>query len=248
MTANAAKVGSTSRSVPLAVVMPAYNEAEVIASVLSGIMALPNVHVIVIDDASTDETAALARRAGATVVPMSVQIGAWGATQAGIRYALRLGFTRVVTMDADGQHLPQYVSSLIEPIERGVANTVIGACPSRGSWLRRIAWVLMRSTSGVRIEDLTSGFRAYDAKSMEVLSSWRATFLDYQDVGVLSLLLSQNLELADVEVAMLPRENGGSRIFRSWKAVAYYMCHTLLLGFSKRRIRRYRAPRLRSVS
>jgi len=235
-------------TVPLAVVMPAFNEAAVIVSVVSGVLALPGVHLILVDDASVDGTAALARDAGATVVPMCIQVGAWSATQAGIRYARRLGYTRVVTMDADGQHLPDYIQTLIEPIERGVANTVIGACPRRGSLSRQIAWALMRLTSGVRIEDLTSGFRAYDEKSMAVLASWRATFLDYQDVGVLTLLLSQDLAVTDVEVTMLPRGNGGSRIFRSWRAVLYYMCHTLLLGLSKRRIPHYRGPKLHSVS
>ena len=75
---------------------------------------------------------------------------------------------------------------------------------------------------------------------MRELASWRATYLDFQDVGVLSLLMGKGLTVMDVPVTMAERRNGHSRIFRTWLAVVYYMCHSLLLGLTKRRIRRYR--------
>ena len=61
-----------------------------------------------------------------------------------------------------------------------------------------------------------------------------ATLLEYQDVGVLVLLQSQGLTIEDVEVTMLPRRSGTSRVYHSWLIVFYYMCQTLLLSFSKR--------------
>jgi hypothetical protein len=114
------------------------------------------------------------------------------------------------------------------------ADVVIGACTERGSALRKIAWKLMKRVSGLRLEDLTSGFRIYDYRAIRRLAGWQATLLEYQDVGVLTTLQASGLRIADVEVAMLPRRHGISRVFYSWASVMYYMAYTLLLGFTKR--------------
>ena len=231
------------RAVPAAgpaVVMPAHNEVEAIGDVIRGLRQHCDYPVIVIDDCSTDGTAAEAARHGAIVLPLAVQLGAWGATQTGIRYALRHGHTLVISMDADGQHDPAHLAQLIKPVVDGLAQVSIGACVDRGSRSRRIAWKMIRLTSGIQLEDLTSGFRVYDQSAMRLLASWRATYLDYQDIGVLGLLMSSGLRVMSVPVEMANRRSGHSRIFRSWLAVAYYMCHTLLLGLTKWRRRRYR--------
>jgi hypothetical protein len=69
---------------------------------------------------------------------------------------------------------------------------------------------------------------------MRALAGWRGTILEYQDVGVIMLLQSLDLEIRDVPVSMQLRRDGKSRIFYSWSSVLYYMFYTLLLGFSKR--------------
>lgn len=217
------------------ILIPAFNEADVIAEVLGEVNAACDFPVIVIDDASTDNTVAIAEQAGATVIPLHVQLGAWGATQTGLRYALRNGYDIAISMDADGQHEAASVATLLQPVTAGVADVVIGACTQRGSWLRHIAWTMMKQASGLRLEDITSGFRVYNRKSMRQLASWRATLLDYQDIGVLLLLQSKGLEIVDVQVPMQPRRNGKSRVFHSWLMVVYYMCLTLTLGLSKRK-------------
>ena len=66
------------------------------------------------------------------------------------------------------------------------------------------------------------------------LAGWQATLLEYQDVGVLTTLQASGLRIVDVEVEMLPRRHGISRVFHSWASVAYYMAYTLLLGATKR--------------
>ena len=86
----------------LAIIIPAMNESGSIASVLSDITAHFNCTVIVVDDASTDNTAQIARGLGACVLSHAINLGAWRATQTGIRYALKKGYERVVTCDADG--------------------------------------------------------------------------------------------------------------------------------------------------
>ena len=220
------------------IVMPAFNEAGTVGTVVASLTKAFDYPVVVIDDASHDGTAAEARRAGARVLSLSIQLGAWGATQTGIRFAQRHGFDYVITMDADGQHPPEWVPQLVTAIEAEPSNVIIGACTSRGSRSRRVAWFLLRHLSGVWIDDLTSGFRIYDRQAIQLLSGWRANYLDYQDVGVLALLMSKGLTVSDIQVPMLPRTNGASKIFRSWIVVAYYMLHTAVLSLSKRNMPR----------
>lgn len=216
-------------------ILPALNEEGSVGAVISGLRELdPNGVVVVVDDASTDSTILRAASQGACVLPLVDQLGAWGAMQAGLRYAAEKGCERVVTLDADGQHLPAEVPKLLSTMEQSGANVVIGACGLRGSRLRRIAWRMMRDVSGIIAEDLTSGFRLYDRQAVDILVSERASYLEQQDVGVLALLLRNNFKVVEVEVSMSPRAVGTSRIFSSWTKVCWYMLQTLLLGASKR--------------
>lgn len=223
-----------------AVVMPAFNEATAIRSVVEEVRRELRLPVIVIDDSSDDATCSEARAGGAIVLPLAVQLGAWGATQAGIRYAIAAGYQYVLTVDADGQHPPEWGAALLDTVAGGHADVAIGSFTERGSRLRKIAWHYLRWISGIGIDDLTSGYRAYNSRAIQLLAGWRATFLDFQDVGVLAMLMASNLQVRDVEVTMHARRDGGaSRIFRSWLAVGYYMLHTTLLGITKRPIRRW---------
>ena len=220
------------------IIIPAFNEGAIIADVIAEIREACDFPILVIDDASTDNTIAISQQAGATVIPLAAQLGAWGATQTGLRYALRHGYEMAITMDADGQHEAVSLQSLAQPVAEGVADVAIGACTSRGSLLRRIAWVTMKQASGLRLEDITSGFRVYNRNAMRQLAGWRATLLDYQDIGVLLLLQSKGIEIVDVNVTMQPRRDGKSKVFHSWLMVVYYMCLTLMLGFTKRKMSR----------
>lgn len=217
------------------VVIPAFNEERDIRRVLGEIEQQCGFPVVVVDDCSSDRTVEIARAAGATVLPLPVQLGAWSATQTGIRYAFRRGFDYVLTMDADGQHEAVWIDRLLAPVMQGECDVSIGCCVRRGSRLRKFAWVLLKWVSALSLEDITSGFRCYNREAICLLSSWPATLLEFQDVGVLVMLKNANLKISDVRVTMLPRRTGNSRVFHSWFAVIYYMCYTVLLGFSKRK-------------
>ena len=216
------------------VIIPAHNEAEDIAYVIGEIQKHSTFPIVVVDDASTDDTIKKAKQAGALVVPLAVQLGAWGATQTGLRYALKNNYAYAITMDADGQHLAVSLPALLQPIINKEADVTIGSCTRRGSRSRKIAWSLMKRVSGLRLEDLTSGFRVYDRRAIRRLATWQATLLEYQDVGVLAMLQASGIRIKDVEVDMLPRRHGISRVFYSWTSVIYYMSYTLLLSFTKR--------------
>ena len=213
------------------VVIPAKNEAATIALVVQNVLAQGFADVLVVDDASTDATGRVAREAGAKVLCAPLPQGAWGAMQTGIRYGVRHNFTSVITIDADGQHRPEEIDRLLQAAR--FADVVIGACPSRGSAARKFAWALFRRLTGFSLEDLTSGFRLYNARACKLLAGEEATLIDYQDMGVLLLLRSAGMTFAEVEVQMNPRENGVSRIFYSWWAVARYMLETTVLCIAK---------------
>lgn len=238
-----AGIAETVQAMPATVILiPAFNEGDVVADVLGEIRAACDFPVIVIDDASTDDTINVAEQAGATVLPLPSKLGAWGATQTGLRYALRNGYEIAITMDADGQHEAASLDGLLQPVITGAADVSIGACTERGSRLRRVAWAMMKQSSGLTLEDITSGFRAYNRNAIRQLAGWRATLLDYQDIGVLLLLQTNRFKIVDVKVVMQPRRNGKSRVFHSWVMVIYYMCLTLTLGLSKRRRARQYSP------
>jgi len=218
-----------------AVIIPALNESGAVTAVVQDIIDQTALPVWVIDDASTDDTAEKARQAGARVISLPERLGAWGATQTGLREAKRMKLDWVITMDADGQHTPADIHLLLEPIREGAADVVVGSCTERGSKLRHIAWAMMRLTSGLNCRDLTSGFRLLGHKAIDLLSGAQASHLEYQDVGVLLMLDGAQLRITEVPVTMPERQHGKSRIFSSWLAVAYYMSQTLVLGAFKRR-------------
>lgn len=217
----------------LLVILPAHNEEKTVPQVVRAARAVTKADVVVVDDASTDATVAVAQMAGAVVLPLPLQLNAWGATQTGLRYAVKNGYTLVITMDADGQHDAESIPALLEPIIAGRCDVAIGACPQRGSRARKLAWAFFRRLTGLSLEDLTSGLRAYNLAAMTTLASRDATLLDYQDLGVLLLLRRSGLVIAEVPVAMCLRHTGKSRIFSSWLQVFLYLVHTGILCLSK---------------
>ena len=217
----------------LIVLIPAHNEEATVSLIVTQVRELWHCPVVVIDDCSTDATIGVAQAAGATVLPLALQLGAWGAMQAGLRYALRQGYRIAITLDADGQHDPQDIGTLVQPLLTNQAEVAIGAFPERASRARRIAWSYFRWLTGLELEDITSGFRAYNHAAITVLASYEASLLDYQDVGVLLILRRKGLRTIEVPVAMQPRALGASRIFRSWWVVGKYMLQTSLLCLAR---------------
>jgi hypothetical protein len=199
---------------------------------------------VVIDDCSEDRTADAAKEAGAIVLPLAVRLGAWGAIQTGLRFAELHQWPMAVTLDGDGQHEPAYIGDLIAPVLSGDADLVIGAYPGRAGLLRSTAWGYFRWLTRLRIEDMTSGFRAYSRAAIERLAHTDATLLEYQDLGSLMLLRENGLRATEVSVTMGPRLTGQSRVFHSSGAVIHYILHTsvicLALGRYERRRRRSR--------
>lgn len=224
------------------VVIPARDEAACLAELLLRLRGLSGCRLLLVSDDSSDETAALSRAAGIDVLDIPLQLGAWGATQAGLRYAQRHGFDTVVTLDGDGQHDPASVPVLLAEFRRGSCDVLIGTFPQRLSRGRKLAWRWFRALTGLKVEDLTSGFRVYGRDAIAVLASAEATLLDYQDVGVLLLLRKHGMRIRELPVTMFPRQNGQSKVFASWLLVAGYMLQTTVLCIARVGLLRRRAP------
>ena len=109
-------------------IIPAYNEAATVGDVVREIReAVPGAEVVVVNDASADDTAARARRAGAVVLTLPLNLGIGGAVQTGFRYAQEMGFDIAIQVDGDGQHTPAEIPRLLEEMEEEGADIVIGS-------------------------------------------------------------------------------------------------------------------------
>jgi glycosyltransferase involved in cell wall biosynthesis len=154
------------------VVVPAYNEAEAIGGVLEELRRT-GATVVVVDDCSSDATAAIARAAGATVLRHAVNRGQGAALQTGIRYALARDAEIIVTFDSDGQHDAGDLAALVAPIRDGRAEVVLGsrfleprsAVPPARRLLLKLAVVFTRLTSGLHVTDAHNGLRALSRRA-----------------------------------------------------------------------------------
>jgi dolichol-phosphate mannosyltransferase len=167
------------------VIIPTYLEAENIADVLGQVReALPDADILVVDDASPDGTADLARATGTTlggvdVLDRPAKGGLAGAYRAGFQHAFTHGYDVVVQMDADLSHPPARLPALLGELEAG-ADIAIGSRYVRGggtdpNW-PLVRKLLSRSANryasvllGLGVRDATAGFRAYRAEILEVV-------------------------------------------------------------------------------
>lgn len=111
----------------ICVVIPAYNEGSVIAEVVGRVRNEGFAHILVVNDGSSDDTAAQAERAGAVVISHLVNRGAGAGAQTGIQYARLNGIAHIVQIDADGQHFPEDIRKLAEVMDQEQADIVIGS-------------------------------------------------------------------------------------------------------------------------
>jgi glycosyltransferase involved in cell wall biosynthesis len=214
--------------------VPAYNEAEAIGRTVRDLRRqAPWTDVLVINDGSTDETAACARRAGAKVINLPVNLGIGGAVQTGYRYACENHYDLAFQFDGDGQHRARRLTDLARPLVAGEADLVVGSrfLRPRGatSSVSRVTGIkiLAAAVSLVmrqRITDPTSGFRGVGRRAIELFASVYPQ--DYPEPESLVLVHKQGLRVREVPAAMRRRRGGASSI-GLWTGV-HYMAKVLL--------------------
>jgi glycosyltransferase involved in cell wall biosynthesis len=159
----------------VAVVIPALNAEKTIEPVIRA--ALEKVKtVVVVNDGSSDRTGEVAARAGATVLRHPVNRGKGGALKTGFAWALEHGFDAVITLDADGQHLPSEIPKFIEARAATGADLIIGGRahlfaemqPRRRRANQFSAWIIGK-VSRTGVTDSQSGFRYYSSRLLRAL-------------------------------------------------------------------------------
>jgi hypothetical protein len=203
----------------IVVVSPAHNEAENVAAVIEAMPPeVEGYHVvpIVIDDRSDDGTAETARAAGALVASLPIRRGGGLALRVGYDIALKLGADIVVTMDADGQHQPEELPTLVGPIIEGRADHVngsrmIGDFEREGlirhlgvHFFSRVVTIL----TGQRVTDISSGYRATRADTLRELILEQDQFWTSE---VTIEALRQRARVVEVPVTFLTRRGGVSK-------------------------------------
>ena len=168
----------TAPTARLLTILPAWNESASITNVIKEIKReVPNTDILVVDDASGDDTVAVAQAAGATVLRLPYNLGVGGARRLGYRYAREHNYDFAVQMDADGQHDPKYIPEMVTALAD--ADLIIGArfagegeYAVRGprQWaMRLLSWVLSALVSN-RLTDTTSGYRCCGRELIEYYS------------------------------------------------------------------------------
>ncbi len=160
--------------------VPAYNEGEAVSGVVRGVFGYIS-DVLVVDDGSTDDTAAEAAAAGAKVVRFERNCGKGAALKAGFDAAREMGFTHVLTLDADGQHDPGDIPLFIQEAEKSDADIVLGSrmadlgsMPCLRRMSNRVSSRLISKVAGQRIRDSQSGYRLLKVQSLDRMA-FRAT-------------------------------------------------------------------------
>jgi glycosyltransferase involved in cell wall biosynthesis len=234
----------------LMILVPAYNEEGAIVGVVQEIQSsMPGVPVLVIDDASNDSTAGLARDAGASVMSVPHHLGLGGCVQAGYKLAHELGFRYVIRVDGDGQHDPRDIPAVFNVLRQSGCQMVIGSRYVNGdgkhtSFSRGVAIhlfrLVLRPILGKTVHDPTSGFVGVNREALALFS--RSFPLEYPEIEALVVLQRKHFTFAEVPARMRPRTTGRSSI-TAVKSV-YYIIHVLLgvfinvLKFEGRRGRR----------
>ena len=225
------------------VIVPAFNDEQTLRGVLSGIRAsLPQADILTVNDGSTDSTAHIIRQEGVLILEHPYNMGIGATMQTGFLYALRNGYSIAIQVDGDGQHPPEFLSSLIQPLLAGQSNLVIGSrylldggfksTPLRKlgiTFFTFLVWIF----TGKKATDPTSGFRAVDRKTLELFSVEYPP--DYPEVEALISAYKKGLLFQEIPVTMRHRQGGASSI--GILSALYYMVKVTLsisIGFFRK--------------
>lgn len=223
------------KSARILVIVPALNEGRNIGRAVRGIRErLPAAHVLVIDDGSSDDTAAEARGAGALVLELPYNLGIGAAAQAGFQFARAHDYAIVLRNDGDGQHAPENNAILLRRLAEGDVDVVIGSrfLEARGDYgtpaMRRLGGaILARLLTRIisqPVTDPTSGCAAFNRRAIELFAE--AYPHDYPEPEAIVMLHRAGLRQVEAPARMMPRQHGDSSITPSRSV--YYMIKVIL--------------------
>ena len=220
----------------LLLILPSYNERENIVQTVQQIADFKRtssldfeVDYLVINDGSTDDTEKVCRQHGVKCLSLVQNLGIGGAVQTGYIYAYRNGYDMAVQFDGDGQHDITSLPELVAPILDGSADFTVGSrflkkgSTFQSTFMRRagIKYLsfLIRLLAGVRLSDVTSGYRAANRKTLSFLA--KNYPVDYPEPESIVALKKNKFRIKEVQVNMFERTAGKSSI-DFYKSI-YYM-------------------------
>ena len=214
----------------LLIIVPAYNEALNIVSVVEDLRThYSQYDYIVVNDGSRDETASICRAHRYHLVSLPVNLGLAGAFQTGMKYADLHDYDYAIQIDADGQHDPRYIADMVAKMEEGY-DIVIGSRfetekkPFNARMLgSRMIGTAIRLTTHQKLSDPTSGMRLYNRKMIHEF----AHNINYgPEPDTISFLAKQGVSIASVPVTMRERTAGES--YRNFSRSVVYMMRMML--------------------
>ena len=226
----------------LLIIIPAWNEEEVLGVVLDDVLEHKpaDADVLVVSDGSTDATAAIARSRGVRVLDLPLNLGVGGAMRAGFQYARRMGYEYACQLDADGQHDPREINTLIETASSEHADVVIGSrfagkgdYQARGprKWAMNLCSVILSRVCKTRLSDTTSGFKLYGPRALSLFAhNYPAEYLG-DTIGALVIAARSRLVVREVGVQMHPRA-GGEPSHNPIKSALFLVRATMALAVS----------------
>lgn len=217
------------------VTVPAYNEEKTVADVVKSTLALyPDFKIVVIDDGSEDATARKAREAGADVVSLPFHCGGSIAIQTGYLVAAQQNYDYAVKIDADGQHRPEDISKLLDPLASDEADLTVGSrylsVDSEGRSIvkeggRVFSSALVSMLRKLDVTDVTSGMRAWSQKAINTLLPiyLERRFIEDSVFWIVETLLASksDLRMKEVPIEVFPRKYGKSKSFSLSKMLVY---------------------------
>ena len=190
------------------IVIPAYNEATVIGRVLTDLRRSGYYNIIVVDDGSADETCQEARNSGVTALRHKINRGKGAAVKTGVAAANLLGADVVVTMDGDGQHCPNDIATLIQPIQDDKVDVVLGTRLLDQAGMPRLKIIANKVGNyitwlfyGIKVSDSQSGFRAYSKYAVSKIDT-KADKYEY-DSKVIREINNNRLSFVEVPIKVL---------------------------------------------
>lgn len=229
------------------VLIPCYNEEENIVATVERLKSTcPDADFLVINDCSTDSSAALLKQHGYPFLDLPINLGIGGGVQCGYRYSREHGYTVTVQMDGDGQHDPTYLHAVVDPVLRGELDMCVGSrfitCEGfQTSFMRRVGIrflsVLIRILCGKRVLDVTSGFRATSTRMTAYFADHYAS--DYPEPEAILAASLAGYKVGEAPVVMQERQGGVSSI-SAFKSVYYMIKVSLSLIIDRFSIRKVR--------
>ncbi|MCH3942132.1 MAG: glycosyltransferase family 2 protein [Atopobiaceae bacterium] len=212
--------------------IPAYNEEACLEDTVMALRdACPDIGYLVVNDGSSDGTRAILDSLRLSHVDLPINTGLTSAFRTGMKYAERHGYDAVVQFDADGQHLPEYIGTMAEVMERQNADIVIASryldgserpTGARGAGSRLISR-LIKATTGTTITDPTSGMRMFDRR---MISYFAGGFDTAPEPDTIALAARKGYRVIEVPAKMQERQGGES--YLKLVNVIKYMTRTCL--------------------